>query len=170
GGEQFSFREGTIPADVSKTSARNWSADARLSLRGLKLEAGDALIYRAVAADARPGAAGQASSETYFVEIAGPGDVALEGVDMPPDRERYALSQAMIVLKIQRLLAREAGLRRPDVEEAAATIAAEQRAVRANFIFLLGGEVEDEIVEAEASHEIQEGRLANQARREIVAA
>jgi hypothetical protein len=170
GGEQFSFKEGTIPADVSKTSARNWSADARLSLSALKLEAGDALIYRAVAADARPGAAGQGSSETYFVEIAGPGDVALDGVDMPPDRERYALSQAMIVLKIQRLIAREAGMRRPEVEEAAATIAAEQRAVRANFIFLLGGEVEDEIVEAEASHEIQEGRLANQARREIVAA
>ena len=104
------------------------------------------------------------------MEIAGPGDVALQSVDMPPDRDRYALSQALIVLKIQRLIAREGSLARADVEEAAAGIAAEQRAVRANFIFLLGGEVEDEVVEAEASHEIQEGRLANQARREIVAA
>lgn len=170
GGEQFSFTEGTMPATVAKASVRSWTAEAQLSLAALKLEPGDALIYRAVAADARPGAAGEASSDTYFVEIAGPGDVALEGVDMPPDRERYALSQAMVVVKIQRLIAREAGMRRPDVEEAAATIAAEQRAVRANFVFLLGGEVEDEIVEAEASHEIQEGRLANQARREIVAA
>src|SRR5262249_1552564 len=170
GGEQFSFKEGTIPADLVKGSSRNWSADARLSLAALKLEPGDALIYRAVASDARPGAAGEASSDTYFVEIAGPGDVALEGVDMPPDRERYALSQAMVVVKIQRLIAREAGMRRAEVEEAAAAIAAEQRAVRANFIFLLGGEIEEETVEAEASHEIQEGRLANQARREIVAA
>jgi hypothetical protein len=89
---------------------------------------------------------------------------------MPPDRERYALSEAMIVVKIQRLMAAERGMRRADVEEAAANIAAEQRAVRANFIFLLGGEVEDEVVEAEASHEIQEGRLANQARRDIVTA
>lgn len=89
---------------------------------------------------------------------------------MPPDKERYALSEAMIVVKLQRLIAAQAGMRRADVEETAANIAAEQRAVRANFVFLLGGEVEDEVVEAEASHEIQEGRLANQARREIVAA
>jgi hypothetical protein len=170
GGEQFAFKEGTMPARVARESARAWTADASLSLAALKLEPGDALIYRAVASDARPGSAGEASSDTYFVEIAGPGDVALEGVDMPPDRERYALSQAMVVLKIQRLIAREPSMARGDVEEAAATIAAEQRAVRANFIFLLGGEVEDEVVEAEASHEIQEGRLANQARREIVAA
>jgi hypothetical protein len=54
--------------------------------------------------------------------------------------------------------------------EAAVNIAAEQRAVRANFVFLLGGEVEDEEVEAEHSHEISEGRFANQARKEIVAA
>ena len=170
GGEQFAFKEGTIPASVARASPRAWTAAASLSLGALKLEPGDALIYRAVAADARPGSAGEASSDTYFVEIAGPGDVALESVDMPPDRERYALSQAMIVLKIQRLIAREASMPRRDVEEAAASIGAEQRAVRANFVFLLGGEVEDEVVEAEASHEIQEGRLANQARRDIVAA
>jgi hypothetical protein len=59
---------------------------------------------------------------------------------------------------------------RAELEETAANIAAEQRAVRANFVFMLGGEVEDEVVEAETSHEIQEGRLANQARRDIVAA
>lgn len=169
-GEQFTFKEGTLPAALAKASDRTWTADATLSLGALKLEPGDALVYRAVAADARPGTAGEASSDTYFVEIAGPGDVALEGVDMPPDKERYALSQAMIVVKIQRLIAREASLGRAELEEAAASIAAEQRAVRANFIFLLGGEVEDEVVEAETSHEIQEGRLANQARKEIVAA
>ncbi len=170
GGEQFSFSEGTLPATVVKDSERAWRADASLSLAALKLEPGDALVYRAVAADARPGASGESSSDTYFVEIAGPGDVALEGVDMPPDKERYALSEAMVVVKIQRLIAREPSMRRAEIEDAAANIAAEQRAVRANFIFMLGGEVEDEVVEAETSHEIQEGRLANQARRDIVAA
>ena len=49
-------------------------------------------------------------------------------------------------------------------------IAAEQRSVRANFIFLLGGHVEDEEVEAEQSSEITEGRLINNARRDITAA
>jgi hypothetical protein len=39
--------------------------------------------------------------------------------------------------------------------------------VRSNFVFLLGGHVEDEVEEAEQSHEIQEGRLENTARREI---
>ena len=166
-GEQFSFTEGTLPATIARASDQQWKLQATLSLAGLKLEPGDALIYRAVAADKRPGGAGIASSDTYFVEVAGPGDVPLEGVEMPPDRERYALSQAMIVLKIERLMAREKSMARDALAEAAGNIGAEQRAVRANFIFLLGGEIEDEEVEAEHSSEIAEGRLANQARREI---
>jgi hypothetical protein len=169
-GEQFSFTEGTLPVRVSRASDRAWRADAVLSLRALKLEPGDALIYRAVAADRRPGDAGTASSDAFFVEVAGPGDVPLEGVEMPPEKERYALSQAMIVLKLERLQERERTLTKDALTEAAATIAAEQRSVRANFVFLLGGEVEDEEVEAEHAHEIQEGRFANQARKEIVTA
>lgn len=169
-GEQFSFTEGALPATIARVSDRSWRLEAALSLRALKLEPGDALIYRAVAADRRPGAAGIAASDTFFVEVAGPGDVPLEGVEMPPETERYALSQAMIVLKLERLQARERTLTRDALTEATAAIAAEQRAVRANFVFLLGGEIEDEEAEAEHSHEIQEGRFANQARREIVTA
>src|SRR4051812_27344018 len=167
-GEQFSFTEGTLPATVTRQSDRSWTMKAALSLAQLKLEPGDSLIYRAVAVDGRPGGDGLASSDTFFVELAGPGDVPLEGVEMPPDKERYALSQAMIVLKIERLQARERSLSKEALIEAAGNIAAEQRAVRANFIFLLGGEIEDEEVEAETSHEISEGRLVNQARGEIV--
>jgi hypothetical protein len=51
--------------------------------------------------------------------------------------------------------------------EEAALIAAEQRTVRGNFVFLLGGHVEDEEIEAEQSTEIAEGRLRNPARRDI---
>ncbi|HET7698481.1 MAG TPA: hypothetical protein VFK57_22390 [Vicinamibacterales bacterium] len=169
-GEQFTFTEGTLPAVVQRGSGRSWQLRATLSLGTLKLEPGDALIYRAVAADRRPGGAGVAASDTFFVEIAGPGDVPLEGVEMPPDKERYAMSQAMIVLKLERLQAREPSLKPEALAEDAGNIAAEQRAVRANFVFLLGGEVEDEEQEAEHSHEISEGRFANQARKEIVAA
>lgn len=167
-GEQFTFTEGTLPSALDRGSDRSWRLDATLSLAKLGLEPGDALIYRAVAADRRPGGGGTAASDTFFVEIAGPGDVALEGVEMPPEKERYALSQAMIVLKLERLQARAKTLARAALTEETANIAAEQRAVRANFIFLLGGEVEDEEVEAEHSHEISEGRFANQARKEIV--
>jgi hypothetical protein len=169
-GEQFTFTEGTLASAVQRTTDRSWRLETALSLAKLGLGPGDALIYRAVAADRRPGGAGIAASDTFFVEIAGPGDVPLEGVEMPPEKERYALSQAMIVLKLERLRAREKTLARDALAEETGNIAAEQRAVRANFIFLLGGEVEDEEVEAEHSHEISEGRFANQARKEIVGA
>ena len=169
-GEQFEFKEGTLPLGVSRESEVVWKGSAEIAVAALGLEPGDVLVYRMVARDRRPGESGFASSDTFFIEIAGPGQVALEGFEMPPDQERYALSQQMIVLKIQRLRARERTLGRAALEEATAAIAAEQRAVRANFIFLMGGHVEDEEEEAERSSEIAEGRLQSSARKEINAA
>ena len=147
--------------------ARNLEASGGFDLAQLGLQPGDSVVYRAVARDGRPGPGGLATSDTFFIEIAGPGQVALPGFELPPDRERYALSQQMIVLKLQRLRAREASISREALAEEVSTLAAEQRAVRANFIFLMGGQVEDEEAEAEQSSEIQEGRLENSARREI---
>jgi hypothetical protein len=167
-GEQFDFKEGTLPLSISRESGRDWRARAVLALNSVGLAPGDSLIYRLVGRDARPGDAGLATSDTYFIEIAGPGQVALAGFELPPDRERYALSQQMIVLKLQRLRAKEKSLDRATLEQEVGNLAAEQRAVRANFVFLMGGEVEDEEAEAEHSHEIQEGRLENTARREIM--
>ncbi len=169
-GEQFEFVEGELPLTLARQDPRMWRGQASMALSRLGLEPGDSLVYRVVARDARPGDAGLATSDTFFIEVAGPGQVALEGFEMPPDRERHALSQQMIVLKIQRLRAREQSLTRDALQEQAAAIAAEQRAVRANFVFLMGGHVEDEEEEAEQSHEIQEGRLENTARREIFTA
>ncbi|MDQ3417802.1 MAG: DUF4175 domain-containing protein [Acidobacteriota bacterium] len=169
-GEQFEFEEGALPVRLQRTSAREWQASGELALGALRLGPGDSLVYRAVAQDGRAGSAGLATSDTYFVEIAGPGQVALDGVDMPPELERYAMSQQMIVLKLERLRPRIATLSREALEEETAGIATEQRTVRANFVFLLGGHVEDEEVEAEHSHEIQEGRLENTARKDINAA
>lgn len=167
-GEQFEFKEGALPLTIARDSGRAWKARTDLALAKLGLTPGDAMIYRIVGRDERPGDAGLASSETFFIEVAGPGQVALAGFELPPDRERYALSQQMIVLKLERLRARERSLDRASLEQEVGNIAAEQRAVRANFVFLMGGQVEDEEAEAEHSHEIQEGRLENTARREIV--
>ena len=169
-GEQFEFQEGTLPLAITRGSGRDWRADAEMPLARLNLAAGDSLVYRAVARDGRPGDAGVGASDTFFVEIAGPGQVPLEGIEMPPEEERYALSQQMIVLKIERLKARAPTLTREALSEESALLAAEQRSVRANFIFLLGGHVEDEEVEAEQSSEIAEGRLQNTARRDITQA
>jgi hypothetical protein len=169
-GEQFEFEEGTVPLRLTRETDRSWKGQVDLALEPLKLGPGDALVYRAVARDRRPGEDGVSSSDTFYVEMQGPGQVVLEGVEMPPDGERYALSQQMVVLKIQRLREREARMARGAIAEETAAIAAEQRSVRANFIFLMGGHVEDEFEEAEHSNEIQEGRLENSARREISAA
>lgn len=169
-GEQFEFEEGALPVRLQRTTAREWRASGELALRSLRLGPGDSLVYRAVAQDARPGSAGTSASDTYFIEIAGPGQVALEGLDMPAELDRYAMSQQMIVLKLERLRPRALGMPREAMVEETAGIAAEQRTVRANFVFLLGGHVEDEEVEAEQSHEIQEGRLENTARKDINAA
>lgn len=166
-GEQFEFEEGSLPIAIERSSDREWRGSGSLSLPRLKLAPGDSLVYRAVSRDARPEDEGLATSDTFFVEILGPGQAALEGVDMPPELERYGLSQQMIVLKLQRLRAQGRHLPREPLIEQLASIAAEQRTVRANFIFLLGGHVEDEFEEAEQSHEIQEGRLENTARRDI---
>ena len=166
-GEQFEFQEGTIPLALERDDPRSWKGRAALALSRSKLEPGVSLVYRVVGADARGGDAGSASSDTFFVEIAGPGEVTVAGFELPPDRERYALSQQMIVLKIERLRQRQTAMSAEAVAKEAGDIAAEQRAVRANFIFLNGGEVEDEEEEAAHSHEIQEGRLAHTARREI---
>lgn len=166
-GEQIEFVEGELPLQIDRQTDQNWRARGTIALPTLKLEPGDSLVYRLVARDGRPGGAGSAASDTYFIEIAGPGQVALEGVEMPPEQERYALSQQMIVLKIKRLRDREKSLAPEALGEETGAIAAEQRSVRANFVFLMGGEVEDEDVEAEQSHEIQEGRLENTSRREL---
>lgn len=166
-GEQFDFLEGAIPLALERDDPRSWKGRAALMLSGMKLQPGDSLVYRVVGTDARGGDAGSASSDTFFVEIAGPGEVTVAGFELPPERERYALSQQMIVLKIERLKRRESTMNPEAVTREAGDIAAEQRAVRANFIFLNGGEVEDEEEEAAHSHEIQEGRLAHSARREI---
>jgi hypothetical protein len=166
-GEQFEFAEGVLPMSVARETGKSWKASGSFDLARLGLKPGDSLVYRALAHDGRPGAGGLGASDTFFVEVAGPGQVALPGFELPPDRERYALSQQMIVLKLQRLRAREASLPREALAEETTALAAEQRAVRANFIFLMGGQVEDEEAEAEQSSEIQEGRLENNARREI---
>jgi hypothetical protein len=166
-GEQFEFEEGTLPVKLERQSDRQWRASGALVLPSMKLEPGDSLVYRAVSADRRPGDEGVASSDTFVVEVLGPGQAALEGVEMPPELERYGMSQQMIVVKLERLRAEESSLPRVALVENLASLSAEQRTVRANFIFLLGGHVEDEFEEAEHSHEIQEGRLENTSRRDI---
>jgi hypothetical protein len=168
-GEQFEFREGSLPLTVTRESATSWRAAGELPLPGLGLQPGDTVVYRLVATDGR-GAKGIGSSDTYMIDIAAPGQATLAGFELPPDRDRQGMSQQMILLKIQRLHVRRASLSADALREEALGIAAEQRTVRATFVFMMGGEVEDEEEEAAHSHEIGEGRLENAARRDMLEA
>jgi len=133
------------------------------------------VVYRASAADHRPGAT-PTESDSYIAEIAAPGSVAVSGLAIDNDQDRYALSEQMVILKTQRLLARRMTISAEVFAADAADIATEQRRVRAEFVFMMGGEMAEEIAsdasmtdldetqEAESEGDLAAGRMANQGR------
>ena len=169
-GEQFEFKEGEIPLNAdARASSRDWQGGAARSLDELDLKDGDMLVYRAVAADERPGD-GSASSDAFFIEISKLGVAAGDAFTLPEEETRYALSQQMLIIKTERLHQRRASMPPEELADAALNLAVEQRMIRAEFVFMLGGEVQDEEVEAEQSTELQEGRLQNRGQRDLRAA
>jgi len=165
-GEQFEFQEGEIPLTLTRASSREWQGGAARSLEELDLKEGDMLVYRAVAADERPGD-GRASSDAFFIEISKLGVAAGDAFTLPEEETRYALSQQMLIIKTERLHQRRAAMASEALADAALNLAVEQRMIRAEFVFMLGGEVQDEEVEAEQSTELQEGRLRNRGQRDL---
>jgi hypothetical protein len=168
-GESFTFEEGEIPLALQRTSDAEWKGRASLPLGRLKLEDGDTLVYRAVAADRKPGA-DPSASDTFLIEVGRVGGIAATGFAVPDERERQGLSQQMLIMKTERLHGERAKLRTEELLEQARLLAVEQRMVRAEFVFMTGGEVEDEVAEAEAGHELAEGRQENQNQADLLAA
>src|SRR5262249_31188030 len=143
-------RGGEIPLTIVRDDARTWRGSASRTLSELGLKEGDMLVYRAVAADARPGD-GSSSSDAYFIEVSARGLTAGDAFTLPEQETRYALSQQMLILKTERLAANRASLAPNEATDAALNLAVEQRMIRVEFVFMLGGEVEDEEVEAQQS-------------------
>jgi uncharacterized protein DUF4175 len=168
-GEQFDFRDGEIPLAVTPKDSRDWTGSASRSLADFNLKEGDMLVYRAVASDARPGG-GTASSDAFFIEISRLGVAAGDAFTLPQEDTRYALSQQMLIVKTGKLHQQRGTMPRDELTEAALGLAVEQRMIRAEFVFMLGGGVEDEEVEAEQSTELQAGRLENRGQRDVRAA
>jgi hypothetical protein len=168
-GENFEFKTGDVPLTIAKTSDRQWIGSAAWALASLALEPGDMIVYRGVAADRRPGAA-PVESDALLIEIVAPGAVAAEGFAIDDERDRYAFSQQMVILKTERLVAQRSKLAADAFQEEAMNIAALQRAVRAEFVFMMGGEIADEEIEAAGESELQEGRLENRGRTDILRA
>ena len=181
-GERFTFTDGEVPIAITRTDSRTWKARGRLVLGALGLEQGDVVVYRGVAADQRPGAT-PTESDAFIVEITSPGAIASEGFAIDDELDRNAVSQQMVILKTERLLERRRSMSTEAFAEEARNIAAEQRAVRAEFVFMMGGELAQEVTggeagitelneeaEAEAGDDILAGRLANRGRIELVRA
>ncbi|MEP6765245.1 MAG: hypothetical protein ABJB66_13080 [Gemmatimonadaceae bacterium] len=180
-GERYTFSEGELPIQITRTNETNWKARVHWDLRSLQLASGDMVVYRAVATDKRPGAPAT-ESDSYIAEIRlGDGDAAA-GFAVDPEQERYALSQQMIIVKTERLLAKKSTLSTQAFADEANDIAVEQRRVRAEFVFMMGGELADipdpqedmttlhEESEAESESDILDGRGANTGRLALVRA
>lgn len=168
-GESFTFTEGETPLTLTRASGRQWSGTGSIDLKAMALEVGDMIVYRAVAADARPGAA-PVESDAYIVEIVSASEAMAEGFSIDDTRDKYALSQQMVIVKTERLIAKAASRPAPSAEailEEAMIIAAEQRSVRAELVFMTGGHFEDEFVEAAHEHEISDGRMDNSGRADL---
>jgi hypothetical protein len=180
-GERFTFTEREVPVTVSASSPRTWTARGAWRIGQLGLTPGDMVVYRAVATDRRPGAA-PVESESYVLEVVTPGAIAAEGFAAADQRDRYAVSQQMVILKTERLIARRASLNADSLSDESRLLAAEQRQVRAEFVFMMGGELEDiagetagtlelnEVAEAESEGDLLAGRQQNQGRVDMMRA
>ncbi|HUQ87322.1 MAG TPA: hypothetical protein VM096_07165 [Vicinamibacterales bacterium] len=171
GGENVSFTEGEIPLRLDRNNDQQWRGQATLALESLNLADGDILVYRAVARDTNPAGA-PVQSEQYLIEIGKNAAIVDAGFALPTEEKKYAISQQMVIYKTEQLIT---GLRKgsPTGESAleqSRMIAIEQRMVRAEIVFLGGGEVEDELEEAAKSDELTEGRLQNSGRAEMLRA
>jgi hypothetical protein len=177
-GENFDFKSGEFPVTISRTSDRAWTARAEWPLAALALEPGDMLVYRGAATDRRPGSPA-VESDAFILEITSAGALPSEGFAIDDRQDKYAISQQMVIVKTERLLAGRKSMSSNDFQEASLDLAAEQRQVRAEFVFMMGGELADagldlnslnEEVEAAGEEDLAAGRLANQGRLELLRA
>lgn len=174
-GERFTFADGTLPLQLTRTNATHWRGQATLALDSLLKEPGDVVVVRGLARDARPGAAA-VESDAVLIELVSPGGMAATGFSTDPDEDRSALSQQMVILKTERLLAARKTLSTEAVAAEAQQLAVEQRRVRAEFVFMMGGEFAqessadeaggdlNEAAETESEGDLAAGRMVNRGR------
>lgn len=131
-GEQFSFREGTL-AGRAGNGGRQLEMRAELALEALGLGPGDVVHLRAVAVDGNTvSGPGRGVSETRSIRVLRIGEhdsVAVEGAP-PPEPDRAALSQRMLIMLAEALEAQRPRLDRPVVVRESRTLARDQGRLR----------------------------------------
>lgn len=175
-GENFTFKNGEFPLAITRQSAGVWTATASMPIASLAMEPGDVLVYRAEVKDSLPGRA-PVESDAFVIELLRRGESLAEGFAIDEEKDKYAISQQMIIVKTERLIAKKATMTAEAFTEEAQIIAAEQKKVRAEFVFMMGGEFEDasaatgdinEEEEAANEAELLAGRMQNNGRRDII--
>lgn len=131
-GEQFTFRQGVLGARAGGGASR-LELNATFALDSMELGPGDVVHLRAVARDANA-VTGQATgvSETRAIRIARRGEhdsLAIEGAP-PPEPDRAALSQRMLILLAEALEARRPRLNRATVIGESRSLARDQARLR----------------------------------------
>lgn len=170
GGEALTFTEGDVPLTLDRADGRHWRGRAEWVLDGLALTDGDVLVYRAIARDRNPNGS-PVQSDQFLIEVGRLAGAVGSGFALPAEEKKYAISQQMLIYKTEQLIASAKGRQQgEDWLNQNRLLAIEQRMVRAEIVFLGGGDVHDEVEEAAHSHEIAEGRLENTGRAEMVRA
>ena len=142
-GEVFEFVEGSIPLRVERAAPGRWTGRATWDLRPLALERGEFAVYHARGRDRRPGAP-DAVSDSWMVEVVGSEAALAGGFAGDDETTRYGMSQQMVLVLMERLEAGRDTLSDADLLSESRILAAAQRRVRAEFVFMLGGELEDD--------------------------
>ena len=142
-GEVFEFLEGSIPLRLERAAPGRWTGRATWDLGPLALERGEFAVYHARGRDRRPGAP-EAVSDSWMVEVVGSEAALAGGFAGDDETTRYGMSQQMVLVLLQRLEAGRDTLSEADLLSESRILAAAQRRVRAEFVFMLGGELEDD--------------------------
>jgi hypothetical protein len=147
-GESFTFKSGTIGA--ATFTSRRGSLSGTLSLDALALRPGDLVHLRAVARDRNDVTGpGLGASETRTLRIARADEYDSVAVDAapPPEPEKNALSQRMILMLTEALEKKRPSLTRADVVRESRTISEDQTRLRkrvGQIVFQRLGESEGE--------------------------
>ncbi len=155
-GETFTFRSGRVGARRYDAGTKRATINATLALDTLKLAPGDLIHLRAVASDRNDVTGpGRGASETRTLRIARRDEYDSVSVEpLPPtEPEKNALSQRMILIMTEELVARERRMRSAAVAEESRTIAKEQVRLRKR----VGEVVFIRLEETEAEHAHFEG-------------
>jgi hypothetical protein len=147
-GESFTFKSGTIGA--ATFTSRRGSLSGTLSLDALALRPGDLVHLRAVARDRNDVTGpGLGASETRTLRIARADEYDSVAVDAapPPEPEKNALSQRMILMLTEALEKKRPSLNRADVVRESRIISEDQTRLRkrvGQIVFQRLGESEGE--------------------------